>query len=236
MDNVNLMDRVDTKYIFNIQLLPFYLNLIKANYRVLEINNYRMVNYQSLYFDTQDFQLYQQHHCGKINRYKIRSRKYVESDLNFFEIKLKSNKGRTIKNRINYQQTDEVIKDKAQEFLENKTSLTAANYSSVMWINYTRITLANRFSAERVTIDTNLHFKTKDAEKKIYNLVIAEVKQEKSMQSAFVLLMKDNHIREGFMSKYCFGISSLVEGIRKNNFKQQLIQFNKLQQHAITNH
>ncbi len=236
MDNVKLMDRVDTKYIFSIQQLPLYLDAIKENYRVLEVNDYRMINYESLYFDTKDFEFYRQHHNGKMNRYKIRFRKYVESNLNFFEIKLKSNKGRTIKNRINYKQTDEIIKDKAQVFLEKNTHLSATCYSAVMWINYTRVTLVNRFSTERVTIDTNLHFKTKDAEKKIHNLVIAEVKQEKSRQSAFVRLMKNNHIREGFMSKYCFGISSLVEGIRKNNFKRQLIQFNKLQQHATTSH
>ena len=112
MDNVKLMDRVDTKYIFSIQQLPLYLNAIKENYRVLEVNDYRMINYESLYFDTKDFEFYRQHHSGKMNRYKIRFRKYVESDLNFFEIKLKSNKGRTIKNRINYKQIDEIIKDK----------------------------------------------------------------------------------------------------------------------------
>lgn len=234
MDNVKLMDRIDTKYIFSAHHLPLYLDAIKGTYRVLEVNSYRMINYESLYFDTKDYELYRQHHCGKMNRYKIRFRKYVESNLNFFEIKLKSNKGRTIKRRINYVQAYEKIKHKAKEFLEKETCLDAANYCAVLWINYTRITLVNRFSPERVTIDTNLHFKTHNSEKKIQNLVIAEVKQEKSMQSAFACLMKSNHIREGFMSKYCFGISYLVNGVRKNNFKSQLTQYNKLQSNATT--
>ncbi|MBK7667230.1 MAG: VTC domain-containing protein [Sphingobacteriaceae bacterium] len=48
-----------------------------------------------------------------------------------------------------------------------------------IWINYKRITLVNNANAERVTIDTELEFINKDFKKKMDNLVIAEVKQEK---------------------------------------------------------
>ena len=47
-----------------------------------------------------DFDLYHRHHIGRSNRFKVRSRRYVESDLCFFEVKYRNNKGRTIKNRI----------------------------------------------------------------------------------------------------------------------------------------
>ena len=40
------------------------------------------------------------HQNKKLNRYKIRQREYLISDISFFEIKFKSNKGRTIKKRI----------------------------------------------------------------------------------------------------------------------------------------
>jgi hypothetical protein len=236
MEDVKLMDRVDKKFIFNCSQLPLFLNTLSDSYRILEINDLRMFNYASTYFDTLDFELYRQHHCGKLNRYKIRCRNYVESKLNFFEIKLKNNKGRTQKNRIYHVLKGAIIEGEAKEYLETTTQLLASNYQAVLWIYYTRLTLVNRFSAERVTVDTNLHYQTREAEIKILHLLIAEVKQEKSTPSAFTDLMKNNHGREGFMSKYCFGISSLITGIRKNNFKSSLFHFNKLHNYAISSH
>jgi len=235
MDSVKLMDRVDTKYVFSSSKLPLFLEAIKDSYRVLAVNEHRVINYQSLYFDTKDYELYRQHHCGWMNRYKVRFRKYVESNLNFFEIKFKSNKGRTVKKRISCRQIEEIISGNEREFLKGKTDLSAADLCAVMWTNYTRITLVNRYSPERVTIDSNLSFRNERAEKSIPRLAVAEVKQEKSVKSPFGRLMKSNRIREGFISKYCFGISSLVEGVKKNNFKPRLIQLNKLNQHDTAN-
>ena len=98
MESVKLMDRVDTKYVFPFSQLPHILDEMKSYYRLLDINNIRMHRYESLYYDTNDFQLYAKHQSGRLNRYKLRFRKYVDSNgLTFFEIKFKNNKGRTIK-------------------------------------------------------------------------------------------------------------------------------------------
>ncbi|MBK6987513.1 MAG: VTC domain-containing protein [Bacteroidetes bacterium] len=93
MDGVSLQDRLDTKFMFKDSLLPALLERMKENYFVLEIKGKRYNHYETLYFDTSDFGLYLRHHNGRVNRYKFRSRRYVESDLNFFEIKFKNNKG-----------------------------------------------------------------------------------------------------------------------------------------------
>jgi hypothetical protein len=53
-------------------------------------------------------------------------------------------------------------------------------------------------------------------------MVIAEVKQDKEVKSAFIKLMKKYHIREGAISKYCFGIVHLFGAIKHNNFKPKL--------------
>jgi len=96
MDSVKLMNRTDTKFIFTTNELPKLLEELKNDYRLLDINGNKISRYESLYFDTEDFQLYHQHRCGKLNRYKVRFRKYVESELNYFEVKFKNNKGRTV--------------------------------------------------------------------------------------------------------------------------------------------
>ena len=89
IDTVKLMNRRDTKFIFpRNKLLPLFDNLI-PHYDVLEINKKRILDYESLYFDTDDYCFYHQHHSKKMNRYKLRYRNYVNSDLCYFEVKFK---------------------------------------------------------------------------------------------------------------------------------------------------
>lgn len=227
MDSVKLMDRTDTKFIFKYDQLPELLNQLKHDYSILEINENRISRYESLYFDTKDFDLYHSHHRGKPSRFKVRFRKYVESELHYFEVKFKNNKGRTIKDRVKQKQIDGFIKEKAEELLVDKTPLTTNNLEAKIWVNYSRITFVNKLSPERVTIDLNLTFKNNEQSKTIDNLVIAEVKQDKAIKSAFINLMKKYHIRQGAISKYCYGVISLFEKIKHNNFKPKLILIKK---------
>lgn len=227
MDNVKLMDRTDTKYVFRLDNLVHFLEEIKEDYRILDVNGNRISRYESLYFDTKNFDLYLSHHRGRPNRYKIRCRKYVESELNFFEVKFKNNKGRTIKDRVKQLQIENFIKDKAETLLLEKTPLHSSDLEAKLWVNYSRITLVNKYSPERVTIDINLNFKNDNSDKTIHNLVIAEVKQDKALSSSFIKMMKRHHIREGSISKYCFGVLSLFS-IKHNNFKPNLNLLKKI--------
>ena len=200
MDSVKLMDRRDTKYAFRQDELLVFLSQLKESYRILEVNNSRLISYESLYFDTPDFELYNHHHRGRYNRYKIRSRKYVQSGMSYFEIKFKSNKGRTIKKRIKQKDIYEVIDNDAKIFLESHTVMTAESLQAKMYVGFNRITMVNRTTPERVTIDLNLFFRNSEQRKDVENLVIAEVKQDKSSRSEFVRLMKHYHVREGTIS------------------------------------
>src|SRR5690606_7937868 len=100
MDAVALQDRIDTKYVFGLSELCSILPQIIDQYRVFEINEKRISRYRTLYFDTHDFNIYLHHHNGQGSRYKVRARKYVDSDLSFFEVKHKNNRKRTIKSRM----------------------------------------------------------------------------------------------------------------------------------------
>ena len=235
MDSVKLMDRTDTKFVFHSSELPSILSQLNVFYRVLEINGTRISKYESLYFDTPNFDLYHKHQRGKLNRYKIRFRKYVESNLNFFEVKFKNNKGRTIKNRVRQEQVGNTIQNQAQELLNERTNLLSENLEPKIWVNYSRITLVNKNSPERVTLDLNLHFVKEKEVKHITDLVVAEVKQDKSTVSPFIKLMRKSHVREGSISKYCLGIITFFEKIKHNNFKPKLIPIKKITHVALTN-
>jgi len=224
MDSVKLMNRTDTKYTFNRQLFTEVLNEILPNYRILEIEGKRLCRYQTLYYDTFDYNLYTRHHNGELNRYKIRHRTYLESNIGFLEVKFKNNKGRTLKERIKKKDVPYNWEDETDIFLKEQLPFDHTTLKPMMWVNYSRLTLVNKTSAERLTIDLDLEFIQGDVKKNLQNLVIAEVKQEKRSGSPFIKVMRQFHIREGSISKYCMGIALTTgKAVKKNNFKEKLL-------------
>jgi hypothetical protein len=228
MEGVKLLNRVDTKFIFEIRKLPLLLNRLKDNYRILEVNGLRKSRYETLYYDTVDHKLYMHHHNGKLNRYKVRHRKYLDSNLEYFEIKFKNNKRRTIKKRILETQLNEQISGRSAEFLKEMTPLTPEMLTPAIKVSYTRITFVNIDMTERVTIDVDLSFKDSKQEKAFPGLIIAELKQDRTRHSEFQSIMKEEQVCDTVISKYCLGIISLNPQIKQNNFKYKLLQINKL--------
>lgn len=225
MESVKLMNRVDSKYMFNSQALIEILNGCINDYSVVLIENKTYSTYSTLYYDTRSYDLYHQHHSGKLNRYKIRKRTYVESNLHYLEIKFKSNKGRTTKNRIKLK-TNTI--NEAAAFIENETNIKVDQLIPSVEIAYNRITLVNKNYPERITIDVNLTLTKDTVNRSFPNLIIAEVKQDKLAKSKFVELMNELRIKEGAVSKYCLGVSNLVNEVKKNNFKENNQRINKL--------
>ena len=229
MENVKLLDRVDTKFTFRIDQLADILEKIVPHYRILDVNGVRANQYQTLYFDTDNFGLYARHHSGKFTRYKVRYRRYVDSNLCFFEIKAKNNKGRTIKQRIQRSAICPAIETEAAELLTKETALSATDFKPRLWANFTRLTFAGKFIAERLTLDIDLAYKNGPLELNFPKLVIAEVKQDKSsFASPFIRQMRQRRIWEGSMSKYCFGVVNLYPRIKMNLFKERIRQLKLL--------
>jgi len=62
-------------------------------------------------------------------------------------------------------------------------------------------------------------------------VAIAEVKQEGfDRQSDFIQQMRGMGVRPSGFSKYCMGVASLYDEVKKNNFKPQMLQVGKLMQ------
>ena len=233
MDSVSLMKRTDTKYIFRTELLPRFLNEITNDYKILDIEGNRINSYETLYFDTENFQMYLHHQNGKNNRYKVRFRTYIESKLNYFEVKFKNNKKQTFKERIKLKENNTLIIDRAEDFLHEKTNFKSNELAPKLWVNYSRITLVNKNFPERLTIDLMLQFKNETKQHQMPEIVIAELKQGRRTNTAFVEVMRKHRIRTSSISKYCFGIIFLFENIKKNNFKLKLLNLNKIRYGTI---
>jgi hypothetical protein len=228
MDNVKLLNRSDTKFLFRIELLEEILEKLKDYFFVLDVNGIRENNYETLYYDTSDFKFYNDHLRGKANRIKVRHRIYSDSGLQFFEIKKKNNKGRTIKERIKLSEIYYILKGRPDEYLYEKTQIKGEDLKPILWGNYTRITLVNKTQPERLTIDINLHFKNNQKEYSIPDIVIAELKQDFNHRSIFKEIMMQYRIKEVSISKYCFGVINLYNNIKCNGFKTKILTLNKL--------
>lgn len=223
MDGVRLMDRVDTKYVFGADELEAVLPGVADDYRVLEIDGQRQSPYSTLYYDTPELDCYHQHHNGKANRRKYRMRTYVASGDTYFEIKTKTNKGRTVKQRVPVPSDGEAAAaepgDLTQSLLGTPVCLTPRIRTT-----FRRITLVGRDAAERVTIDSDLAFTVGGRRKSLPGVVIAEVKQERSSRdSAIRLRLRSLGIRPLRMSKYCLGSALLDPSLKQNSFKAKLL-------------
>mgnify|MGYP000332936257 FL=1 len=228
MDDVKLMSRTDTKFVFNFSRLPEFLEKLSQFYRVLSIDGNLIHDYKSLYFDTEDRKFYIEHHNRRVNRNKIRFREYVGSGLTFLEIKLKNNKGKTIKKRIKVDSISEEITKKQQRYID-KIIGYPIEVSAKQWINFSRVTFVHKTQKERLTMDINLTFNNKKDEGDLKNIVIAEVKQERmSRSSDFMRVAKEMSILPMRLSKYCMSTLSLNPKLKKNRFKEKSLFINKL--------
>ena len=184
-------------------------------------------NYYNTYYDTLDNQMYLCHHNGKLNRYKIRVRKYNQTGVSYLEIKYKNNKGRTIKDRIKRSDFDASFNEYESNFIGEFSPFSSEHLYPKIINSFERVTLVNHGFTERVTIDFAPGFKNSNGEIILENLVIVEVKQEKASENAtFVKILKSYKVEDQGFSKYCIG-RSLLDEIKKNNFKPQLLKIKK---------
>lgn len=237
MDTVKLMNRIDTKYVLSKDLLPAILEKITKNYFILEIDNERIFQYNSLYYDTDNNYMYLAHHNGKLNRYKIRFRKYVASDLCFLEIKYKFKGSRTIKHRTKIEEIETDLSERSMAFIDKYTPFNNSKLEPKIYTSFSRMTLVSKELTERVTIDLDLKFKYNGYAKQLDNTVIIELKRDGNASSSHLIdvLTCFRVFPQGF-SKYCIGRALVEDNLKHNNFKERLLKINKINNGDITYH
>jgi hypothetical protein len=214
-----LLDRVDVKFAFSRLILDAVLQDCLDEYQILEIDGNFIFDYTTTYYDTANLLFYKQHRNGKGNRLKIRTRVYENSQVQFIEVKKKTNKGKTVKSRI--ASSNIALENK---FLKEKTGFQMADLNENIISRYRRITLLHKQNREKITLDLNLNFENKDKKIAFDNIVIAEVKSEKNGSALFVKIMKFHKIKEGSLSKYCLGVLTLGNTEKYNNFKSLYVK------------
>jgi len=233
MGSVKLMNRIDTKFLMKESDLLKLLDSASGNYRVQVVDGKKIASYDSLYFDTFNLEMFTRHHDRQLKRNKIRTRRYVDSDISFLEVKIKNNKGRTKKKRIqienslfeNFKSSSEAI-----NFLEGIQKYKSQELIPQLHTVFNRITLVDKQKTERLTIDMNLRFINvkSGVNKELGPLCIVELKQDGLVHSKMKDLLLQMRVQQYKISKYCIGISMTDSSAKYNRFKKKLIYIKKL--------
>ena len=236
MSGVKLMNRTDTKFVTNTDKLCQLLKLAQQDYFVQEIDGERNLEYDTTYFDTRAFDMYNQHQWGHTNRQKIRFRTYCISGLQFMEVKTKNNHGRTKKKRIEV--TDMDISDAVKrEFLGKHLRYAADRLQPAINNHFHRITLVNRGKTERLTIDSQLQFHNlvSGIDRDMGDLVVIELKRDGLVASPVLEMLRQLRIHPHGFSKYCMGSALTNPQLPVNRFKCKLIEVGKLLNEKVIN-
>ena len=222
------MNRIDSKYWFCINKLEQILQHVISDYYILVIDGKDNLPYTSTYFDTINNSMYNAHHNGKQNRYKIRKRSYISSGISFMEVKFKSNKGRTIKKRISSEFGNTQFTLQEIDFIKKQTPYDYTELQCALINDFSRITLVNKNFKERCTIDLNIQFKYLTTNIVLDQLVILEIKSEGNYNnSPLAIALREERIKKSGISKYCIGRAIVDPQLKQNRFKEKVIRIDK---------
>ena len=232
MENVKLMDRIETKYILLVNRIPEFLHLLDGEYKILEINEKRLFSYSTTYLDTTDWFFYNQHVTGRLERNKVRYRKYENTGTTFLEVKKRTNKKRTVKWRIKIDQANNnIYDDKAVEFVNKHIPQKNFTLNPVLISRFSRITLVKSELNERITIDYDMSFSSiNGTETYMPYLAVIELKKQKyASRSLAGNMLKELSIQPTGFSKYCIGNALLYDLPHRNILKAKFLMINKIE-------
>lgn len=234
MSSIRLMNRIDRKFLCTEQTLSELLERAKTDYLVQKTDGHLVQNYSTVYLDDPGYTMYMIHHNGHLTRQKVRIRTYIESELCFFEIKVKNNHGRTRKKRLELPVPDNWNNVETVAFLNRHAVLPIAmdNLQPKIRNRFQRITLVNRNLSERLTIDIGLEFSNLESgiTQSVDGLVILELKRDGNTISPSLDIFRELGIKPSGFSKYCIGMAMTCPGLKTNNFKTRLRKIEKLRQ------
>ncbi len=222
-------DRKDSKFILKKDQLALLLELLQASFCILKIEDVYLQAYESLYFDTAQFDLYKLHHNAVLKRFKVRERSYLSTGERFLEVKLKSSKARTQKIRMPLKGSEPELKT---SFLKASLKEAYETFQASLLTRYQRISLMKHQQDQRLTIDLGLEL-SDPLEKRSFDLgqiVIVELKEERhASKASFEMVRRQLGLQESSFSKYCVGCALVYRDLKQNQFKPLLSKLRRLQ-------
>ncbi|HET7431806.1 MAG TPA: polyphosphate polymerase domain-containing protein [Nocardioides sp.] len=225
-----LLTRVDRKYVVPLATFERLVSSLGDEWRALEIEGRRLFGYTSTYFDTEDLHTYRAHLQRRRRRYKVRVRRYADSELCMLEVKRKGWRGLTVKERQPHPtwQQAELGPDGCafvSGVLGDHAAAPATDLRPVVVTTNRRATLASLTDRSRLTVDADLtcgwgeHLTALRPDH-----VVLESKVEGHASTVDRMLRRLGE-RPVAISKYCVGVASLGLDVPSNPWRRTMRRY-----------
>ncbi|WP_433825276.1 polyphosphate polymerase domain-containing protein [Actinoplanes sp. CA-015351] len=218
-----LLTRLDRKYLVPATELDTLLDRMPPSVRMLEIDGRRSFSYRSIYFDTAGLESYHAAAHGRRRRFKIRIRTYLDSGLDFVEVKTRGARGVTVKERIPYAGDGSRLGSEGEAYASEVLAgagicAEGHEYAPVMATYYRRTTLFVPETGSRVTVDSDLAWTLPDGSTlRMPGSVVVETKSARAASDVDRLLWSLGH-RPSRISKYATGLAALRPDLPANKW------------------
>ena len=209
-----LRNRVDTKYVIARHALGPILDDLRSTglWSQLTIGTDNSFAYSTIYFD-HDLMSFRHHVQRRHRRFKIRSRQYPASAGTQLELKVRSGRGRTTKERRARAAHTATLNDSEYEWViaqltRHGLAPHRAHPRATTTLSYQRITLVAPSRGERITIDTDVTTTDQHGITPLLpDAAVIEVKSPVHRGPATELLLRHGYRPQSY-SKYCAAIAA----------------------------
>lgn len=223
-----LMTRMDRKYLVPLPDAVAIIGALDPDTRALEIAGRRLFDYHSTYFDTADHVAYRLTAHRRRRRFKIRTRRYINTGTCFLEVKTKDGRGNTVKSRMDYAPSDHTFLTPAGRAFTSEALREQGHQHALVdqlqagaAIGYRRATLLLP-GGSRATVDTDLHWSDgPHRQATLTDHVIIESKSIGRVSSLDRALWRAGHRPTG-ISKFATGTAMLHPELPCNKWARTL--------------
>ena len=227
--SAGLLTRVDRKYVLTRDELAALLLSVLGSVSVLEIDGKRSFGYESVYFDTPGLASYNGAVRGRPDRFKVRTRTYLDAGTSMLEVKTKGRRGETIKQRCEHvAQGPSRIGVEGMRFINAVLpsavgeSADISELSPTITTSYDRVTLVGPDDVSRITIDANLScIDARGARVHLDGKYVVETKSAAAPCAADRALWSLGR-RPEKISKYGIGVAALNPELSANKWHRTL--------------
>lgn len=210
-----LLTRVDRKYVVPRDRVESVLAALDPATRALEIDAERSFAYESVYFDTPDLLSFRMAAHPRRRRFKLRTRRYLDTGGAFLEIKTRGARGATVKEREAYDPrlTDRLTADARGDVADALDAIgvrgdRAHELQPTLVTRYRRATLLSPDGVGRATVDTDLEWLRPDESGfALPGTAIIETKSGAAASQVDRTLWRAG-IRPSTVSKYATGLAA----------------------------
>lgn len=229
LDDLNtaaaLQERIDRKYVVHGDVLVAMIDALGNRLAALDIDGRRHFGYESVYFDTGDFDSYLGAARQRRRRFKVRTRTYLDAGTTMLEVKTRGSRGLTIKQRQAHSFERRCsLGGEGRVFVDEMTERRGlgGRLLPTLTSEYSRTTLVDLDDVARLTIDADLRCTDwTGADFVLADRFVVETKSAGTPSTADRWLWS-NGVRPDKISKFGTGLAALHPELPSNKWHQTL--------------